>query len=85
MFMLADIEEFDRISLKCDPETALQLREIHEGVTPAYHLNKKHWNTVKVDGSIPDKTIYQWIDDSYALVVGKLSPRDRKWLEQEAM
>jgi predicted DNA-binding protein (MmcQ/YjbR family) len=84
MFTLAAIEEFESINLKCDPETALQLREMYEGVTPGYYMNKKHWNTVEIDGSIPDKTIYQWIDDSYALVVGKLSQRDRKWLEQEA-
>ncbi|HAN49785.1 MAG TPA: MmcQ-like protein [Amoebophilaceae bacterium] len=84
MFTLANIEPFESINLKCSPETALQLREMHEGVTPGYHMNKKHWNTVRTDGNIPDKTICQWIDDSYGLVVDKLSQRDRKWLEQEA-
>jgi predicted DNA-binding protein (MmcQ/YjbR family) len=82
MFALTNIELFESINLKCNPETALQRREMHEGVTPGYHMNKKHWNTVRTDGSIPDKTIYQWIDDSYALVVGKLSNEDRKWLDQ---
>ncbi len=84
MFTLADIEVFESINLKCNPEKALQLRERYEGVTSGYHMNKKHWNTIKLDGNIPDKTIYQWIDESYELVVGKLSKRDREWLEQEA-
>jgi predicted DNA-binding protein (MmcQ/YjbR family) len=83
MFALANVEPFENINLKFNPETALQLREMHAGVTPGYHMNKKHWNTVRIDGSIPDKMIYQWIDDSYALVVSKLSKKDRKWLEQE--
>jgi predicted DNA-binding protein (MmcQ/YjbR family) len=85
IFALANIEPFENINLKCNPDTALQLREMHEGVTPGYHMNKKHWNTVSIDGSLPDKTICQWIDDSYALVVGNLSKRDRKWLEQETL
>ncbi len=83
MFALADIDAFESINLKCDPETALQLREAYEGVTPGYHMNKKHWNTVRTDGSIPDKLIYQWIDDSYRLIVDKLPRADREWLEQE--
>ena len=81
IFTLANIEPFESINLKCDPETALQLREMYEGVTPGYHMNKKHWNTVCIDGSIPDKTICQWIDDSYNLVVNKLPQKDRQWLE----
>jgi predicted DNA-binding protein (MmcQ/YjbR family) len=84
MFMLADIEVFESITLKCNPEKALQLREIYEGVTPGYYMNKKHWNTVSTDGSISDKIIYRWIDTSYELVVAKLSQKDRKSLEQEA-
>ena len=84
IFALADIEIFESINLKCKPETALQIREMYEGVTPGYHMNKRHWNTVSTDGSIPDQTIYQWIDASYELVIDKLSKRDRAWLEQEA-
>lgn len=83
VFTLADIEPFERINLKCNPETALQLREMYEGVTPGYHMNKRHWNTVSIDGSIPDQKICQWIDASYELVVDKLSKKDRAWLEQE--
>ena len=73
----ADIDTFEGINLKCKPEIAIQLREEYTGVVPGYHMNKKHWNTVRTDGSIPDKLIYQWIDDSYRLVV------DRKKLELE--
>ena len=84
MFALADIDTFESINLKCNPEKAIQLREAYEGVTPGYHMNKKHWNTVRTNGSIPDKLIYQWIDASYRLVVDKPTKADREWLEQEA-
>ena len=84
MFALADIDTFESINLKCNPEKAIQLREAYEGVTPGYHMNKKHWNMVRTDRSIPDKLIYQWIDASYRLVVDKLPQADRAWLEQEA-
>ena len=82
MFALTDIDSFQSINLKCDPEKAIQLREAYEGVTPGYHMNKKHWNTIRTDGSIPDDLICQWIDDSYKLVVDKLPSVDRKWLNQ---
>ncbi|UCH13703.1 MAG: MmcQ/YjbR family DNA-binding protein [Bacteroidales bacterium] len=73
MFALLDLSEESRgISLKCDPEMAIELREHHPEVTPAYHFNKKHWNTVVIDGTIRDKLIYSWIDHSYNLVVQKL-------------
>jgi len=83
LFTLANIEPFESINLKCNPETALQLREMYEGVTPGYHMNKRHWNTVRVDGSIPNQTILQWIDASYELVVEKLPKKERVWLERE--
>ena len=82
MFALADIDIFERINLKCSPEKAIQLREAYEAVTPGYHMNKQHWNTIEVNGSIPDKKIKQWIDDSYTLVVEKLSKSDQARLEQ---
>ena len=83
MFALTNIDAFESINLKCDPETALQLREAYEGVTPGYHMNKKHWNTVRTDGGIPDKLIYQWIDDSYKLVGDKLPRAEREGVDQE--
>ena len=81
IFTLANIEPFESINLKCNPELALQLREMCEGVTPGYHMNKKHWNTESTNGSISDKTICQWIDASYELVVDKLSKEDKQKLK----
>jgi predicted DNA-binding protein (MmcQ/YjbR family) len=66
-----------RISLKCDPALAEELREAHAAVTPGYHLNKRHWNTVMIDGSLSDETIGDMFEDSYDLVVSKL-PRVRR-------
>jgi len=58
------------INLKCDPEWAEELRETYDGViVPGYHMNKKHWNTVYVNGSIPEKLLRKLIDHSYSLVV----------------
>ncbi len=56
------------VNLKCEPELAMQLREQYEAVKPGYHMNKKHWNTVTLDGSIPLREIYGMIDHSYDLV-----------------
>jgi predicted DNA-binding protein (MmcQ/YjbR family) len=62
-----DTEEL-LFNVKCDPELALELREQYTSVLPGYHMNKKHWNTIIVDGSIPAKRIKEWIDHSYELV-----------------
>lgn len=72
MFALADVEEFVSVNLKCDPEEAVRLRELFEGIMPGYHMNKKHWNTVLTDGSVPDKKILELIDHSYDLIVDGL-------------
>lgn len=72
MFALADISLFESINLKCDPEQALLLRERYKAVRPGYHMNKKHWNTILMDNTIPDTLLKKWIDDSYNLVVQKL-------------
>jgi predicted DNA-binding protein (MmcQ/YjbR family) len=66
-----------RISLKCEPEHAEALRAMYKAVTPGYHLNKNHWNTVVLDNSIPEEEIFQMIDDSYRLVVKTLKKADR--------
>jgi predicted DNA-binding protein (MmcQ/YjbR family) len=66
-----------RVSLKCDPVLAEQLRAAHPAVLPGYHLNKRHWNTVIIDGSVPDTMIADMVEDSYDLVVSKL-PRARR-------
>ena len=81
MFALADIDTFDGINVKCDPEIALELREQYSAVLPGYHMSKKHWNTIKMDESIPDRLVYQWIDDSYQLVVQSLPKKEREALK----
>ena len=70
-----------RMNLKCDPEEALALRDIFEAVLPGYHMNKAHWNTVLLDGSIPRGEIERMIDRSYGLVVRKLRKKTREGLE----
>lgn len=68
------------ISLKCDPDEALFLRDIYTAVRPGYHLNKKHWNTVTIDGSVPQTEFLRMIDDSYNLVVKGLTKSEREAL-----
>lgn len=82
MFALTPLDETFRFTLKCEPHNALYLREQHPCVIPAYHMNKKHWNTILVDGTVSDSTLKSWIDDSYNLVVGKLTVRERKVMEK---
>jgi predicted DNA-binding protein (MmcQ/YjbR family) len=82
MFALADVTVFESINLKCDPEQAVQLREQYPGVLPGYHMNKKHWNTVLMDGSLPDKLTKNWIDDSYNLVVASLPAKVKAELRE---
>jgi len=70
IFALTDITSEElRINLKCIPEHALHLRTLYPQITPGYHMNKKHWNTVRIDGEIPDKEIFLMIDQSYELVI----------------
>lgn len=78
MFLLTNLNPPLSINIKCDPETAIDLRERYSSVLPGYHMNKKHWNTVEVDGTIPPKLIFQWIDDSYELVVQSLPKAKRE-------
>jgi predicted DNA-binding protein (MmcQ/YjbR family) len=62
-----------RVSLKCEPALAEGLRAAHPEIIPGYHLNKRHWNTVVIDGSLPEQTLRDMIEDSYDLVVSGLS------------
>jgi predicted DNA-binding protein (MmcQ/YjbR family) len=81
MFALSRLEQHPlRISLKCDPPLAEQLRQAHAAVLPGYHLNKRHWNTVLIDGSLPDRMIMDMIEDSYDLVVSRLPQTRRRAL-----
>jgi predicted DNA-binding protein (MmcQ/YjbR family) len=68
------------VSMKCEPLLAQQLREAHRAVLPGYHLNRRHWNTVVVDGSLPDQMIKDMIEDSYDLVVSQLPASRRREL-----
>lgn len=72
IFSLLDIEAFDYINLKCDPERAVELREQYDGITPGYHMNKKLWNSVSVSGNVPDKLILDLADHSYELIFASL-------------
>jgi predicted DNA-binding protein (MmcQ/YjbR family) len=73
MFALAALDEVpSRVNLKCEPDLALELRDRYEQVTPGYHMNKKHWNTVEIEGGIPDTELRKMIDHSYDLVASNL-------------
>jgi predicted DNA-binding protein (MmcQ/YjbR family) len=65
------------VSLKCDPDLAAGLRARYAAITPGYHLNKRHWNTVTLDGSVPDDELLDLIDHSYELVVARLPRAER--------
>lgn len=71
MFLLTDLEGQLSMNVKCNPEKAIELRENYSCVKPGYHMNKKHWNTIEIDGSIPDHQLKEWISDSYKLVLKK--------------
>lgn len=68
MFALTDLVGSLSVNVKCDPELALELREQYPAVKPGYHMNKKHWNTVEIDGSVSDALLREWITMSYTLV-----------------
>ena len=80
MFALTADEIPLEVNLKCDPIYALELRSLYEGVRAGYHMNKKHWNTVIVDGSFSDDIFKKLIDDSYDLIVKGLPKRVREGL-----
>jgi predicted DNA-binding protein (MmcQ/YjbR family) len=81
IFALTDLEDDPaRVNLKCDPDLAEDLRSQHQSVIPGYHMNKKHWNTVILDGSIAEDRILWMIDHSYELVMRSLSRKERERL-----
>ena len=78
MFALTQPDEFPaRINLKCDPERAAGLRDEHDAIIPGYHMNKRHWNTLVLDGSLSTKLVRELIDHSYDLVVASLPKSQR--------
>jgi predicted DNA-binding protein (MmcQ/YjbR family) len=79
IFALTDMESLPfQCNLKCDPEKAEELRERYDSITPGYHMNKKHWNTVISDNSFPDTLFRELIDHSYELVFISLKKSDRQ-------
>ena len=84
MFALIPLERIPlQINLKCDPELAVEIRERYEAVQPGYHMNKNHWNTILVDGTLRNELIYRWIDDSYYLVVKGLRKTEKVKLQSK--
>ena len=81
IFILISLEADISINLKCDPDLAIELREAHPAILPGWHMNKKHWNTVCLDGSVPKKLIFEMIDHSYDLVYKSLPGKLKLELE----
>lgn len=78
VFLLTGLDSEElRFNVKCDPDKALELREQFSCVLPGFHMNKKHWNTIVVDGSVSSKQLKEWIDHSYDLVVDSLPKKIR--------
>jgi len=82
IFALTGVDSFASINLKCDPDRAIELREEHTAIQPGYHMSKKHWNTVQMDGSLSDSFIFELIDHSYDLVVQGLPKKTQAELKQ---
>jgi predicted DNA-binding protein (MmcQ/YjbR family) len=81
MFALANMDKFESINLKCDPEKAIQLREEYPAIIPGWHMNKKHWNTIILDGSLNDDFIYELTKHSYDCVVNSLPKKVKNEIE----
>lgn len=79
IFLITGLDEEQlTFNVKCDPDLAIELREQFDCVQPGYHMNKKHWNTIVVDGSVPNRKLTEWIDHSYQLIAGKAPQKSKK-------
>ena len=78
IFALTNVDLFESINLKCEPERAIQLREANAGIRPGFHMNKKHWNTVETNGIVPDNQLKELLDHSYDLVIQGLTKSEKK-------
>jgi len=78
IFALVPLDMFETVNLKCDPERAIELRERFPGITPGYHMSKRHWNTVDVRGGVPLKLFRELVDHSYELVRASLPKKVRE-------
>lgn len=84
MFLLVPLDTDNlQFNAKCDPEEAEELRERYPNVQPGYHMNKKHWNTITVDGSVSSALLKKWIDQSYDLVVKSLPVKTKEKLQEK--
>jgi len=81
MFALTDLGEHFYINLKCEPQWAIELREKYSCISAGFHMNKKHWNTVKIEDSLPISLIYKMIDHSYDLIVKHLTLSQKEKLK----
>jgi predicted DNA-binding protein (MmcQ/YjbR family) len=81
IFALTNVDNFDSVNLKCDPERALALRAVYSGIIPGYHMNKKHWNTIANNSDVDDKLFFELIDNSYELVKKSLTKKLKEELE----
>ena len=82
LFLLTGLKEGNRFNAKCDPDYAIELRERYDEIKPGYHMNKKHWNTVYMDGQLPVKLIRELIDHSYQLVFDTLPKATKEEIMQ---
>jgi predicted DNA-binding protein (MmcQ/YjbR family) len=80
VFLIASLTDGNQFNVKCDPERAIELRERYEEVQPGYHMNKRHWNTVRMDGALKAKEIREMIDHSYEIIVAGLPKKIREKL-----
>ncbi len=81
MFALCDVDQFEFINLKCDPEEAVDLRERYHGIKPEYHMSKKHWNSVYIGEDVNDKLLLNLTDNSYGIVFSSISKKKRDELQ----
>lgn len=84
MFALTNVDQYTSINLKCEPERAIELREQYPSVRPGFHMSKKHWNTIDLDGSISNKLLEEWILHSYDRVVQTLPKKVREGLKEKS-
>jgi len=81
MFALTDTENEFSINIKCEPEKAIMLREQYTDVKPGFHMNKKHWNTITITNNISNSLLKEWVDDSYNLIVSKMTKKNKELLK----
>ena len=77
MFLLTDLEDAFSMNIKNTPQKVIELQEQYPSVLPGYHMNKLHWITVMIDGTVTDKLLKQWIDESYALIVSGFTRKEK--------